>query len=275
MEKEVELTPEELEVEKAKIREGVENPDPKDGDVILPSEEPQEEERVYANNFKSVEELKKGINNLGSELPDYVLAGMNDDALEQHYIELRKDFSGKKEETPKEEPAGDKPSEAISDELWTSLDQTYSETGEITSEQYDQLNKAGIPKAVVDKYIGGLAAEQQMFTNQVFEIAGGEDEFNEIKAWAEENYTQAQLDIVASGSNDEILMKYKGVKADYLAQNGGTVTTDRVRGGKASGDTGYKSQEQYLMDVMSPEYKKDPRFKAKVKAKFAASGFAS
>lgn len=277
MEFEDNLTPEEVEAKKAEIRDAVENPD--DGkELELPSEKNEDtnEDRVYANKFKSVDELKKGIDNLGSELPSYLLEGLSEDALEQHYLELQKEFSSRKvnekeDETPNVE---NKPSENISDALWADLEKTYGETGDITDEQRAQLDKAGIPKQVVDKYMNGLEAERQMFTNEVYKIAGGQDEYETIKAWAEENYSQAELDAVASGTNAEILMKYKGVKADYLAANNGTVNTkDRLRGGSSTGTKGYNNQEEYLLDRMSPEWK-TAKGRARIEAKFKASSFA-
>lgn len=277
MEFEDNLTPEEVEEKKAEILKAVENPD--DGkEPELPSDkQDNNEDRVYANNFHSVEELKKGIDNLGSELPDYVLDGMNDDALEKHYVELRKEFSSRKpdekeDETPKVE---DKPSENITDALWSDLETTFNETGDITEDQRAELDKAGIPKQVVDKYMAGLDAERQMFTSEVYKIAGGEAEYETIKAWAEENYTQAELDVVASGSNAEILMKYKAVKADYMAVNGETkVTPDRLRGGSNNGTKGYNSPEEYMLDRASPEWK-TAKGRAKIEAKFKASPFGS
>ena len=288
-----ELTPDELAAEKAKIKDQIENPQPKDGeeDPKLPSEGDGEGgEKLYANNFKSVEELKKGIQNIGSDLPEYIIEGMSDEALEQYYVELRKDFSsGKKVEEGRKHVAEeekkddgedvdngksdptDKPSDSISDKLWAELETTFAEKGAITSEQYEALNKVGIPDAVVDKYIDGLKSTQDAFTNKVYDMAGGEENYNEIKAWAESNYSQAELDAIASGTPDEIFFKLKGVKADFDSQVG----SDRVRGktGKSTGDS-YRSQDEYILDRTSPEYKKDRRFKAKVDAKFANSHFA-
>lgn len=283
---EVELTEEQLKEEKAKILDKVKNPEKyseeNNEEVELPSEnkeEEAEEERVYANSFKNVDELKKGIDNLGSNLPDYVLEGMNDDALEKHYIELRKEFSSRKQESKEET---EKPSENISDDLWQNLEQTYSETGSITEEQKNELRKSGIPDKMIDGYIDGLKAqekantlEQQQFTEKIYDLAGGQEEYETIKSWAEETYSQEELTAIASGTYDEILFKMKGIKADYIAKNG-NITQDRLRGRTSakSGD-GYKNQQEYLVDRMDRRYKTDGRYKAKVDSKFANSSFAS
>ena len=276
---EVELTDEQLEAEKQKIRDEVDNKYVNDSeDVKLPSEENVEDEpRVYAKVFKNVDELKKGIENIGTDLPEYILNGMSDDALEQHYVELRKARDSKPKDDS-EEPKTDKPNENISDDLWSSLEKTFNETGSITDEQREQLEKSNIPKQGVDRYIEGLKAEQEVFTTKVYEIAGGEEEYNAIKQWAEDNYTQEELDIISSGNRQEVLIKLKGVKADYLNSVGTTnvETKSRLRGdGNVSKQEGYRSQDEWLIDRQSPEYRKDARFKAKVDAKFKASSFGS
>lgn len=285
----IELTEEQLAEEKKKILDKVKNPDKykdEEEDIVLPSEQEEEQEdeekepRLYANNFKTVDELKKGIYNLKSELPQYIIDGMNEDALEKHYIELRKEFSSrgqKKAEEPTKSPDA-----KISEELWSSLEANYAQTGSITAEQRAELNKAGFSDKIIDGYIAGVEAQKrnaeielQTFTEKMYNLAGGKEEYEVIKSWAEENYTQEQLDSIASGSYDEILLKMEGVKARYLRENG-EVRADRIRGslGSQSG-SGYKNQAEYLADVMDRRYKTDSRYRAKVKEKFSKSNFSS
>ena len=275
---EVELTDEELKIEKQKIVDGeVDNPDEGD-DVKLPSDDAKK----YANVYATIEDLKKGISSLKADVPEYMLNGMTDDALEQYYVDLRKDFSSKpKEETPVDEKAKDIPKEeeakkTVNDpQLWGELDAEFNTSGGISDEQYDKLNKLGIPNVVIDKYLDGLKSSQVAFTNEVYGLAGGEEQYNEIKAWAEENYTQKQLDVIAGGTNEEILFKMKAVKADYNEAMAKNPNGARVYGSSASPSGGYKNQEEYILDVMSPEYRKSAKYKAKVEAKFKSSSFSS
>jgi hypothetical protein len=276
-ENEVELTDEELKIEKQKIVDGeVDNSDEGD-DVKLPSDDAKK----YANVYATIEDLKKGISSLKADVPEYMLNGMTDDALEQYYVDLRKDFSSKpKEEAPKEEakdiPKEEEAKKTVNDpQLWGELDAEFNKSGGITDEQYDKLNKLGIPNAVVDKYLDGLKSSQVAFTNEVYGLAGGEEQYNEIKAWAEENYTQKQLDVIAGGTNEEILFKMKAVKADYNEAMAKNPNGARVYGSSASPSGGYKNQEEYILDVMSPEYRKSAKYKAKVEAKFKSSSFSS
>ena len=260
----------------------------KEEDIVLPSDEGDDnegEDRVYANKYKSVEELKKGIENIGSTLPDYVINGMSDEALEKHYTELNKEFSKgnkegrkhiekKEDDTKKESKSEDKPKE-VSDELWKELDSTFTDTGNITSEQYDKLNKIGIPDGMVDRYLDGLKSKQVTFTKEVYAMAGGEEQYKEIKSWAEDNLPQEELEAI-SGMKDysQIQLALRGVKAMYDASNGTQGNT--IRGnGTTSSVSGYRSEAEYFADVRDPRYNSDGRFRDKVRAKFAKSNLAS
>lgn len=278
-----ELTQEQLAEAKQEIRDSYEAKKMETNEeVSLPSEEVKETEpRVYAGVYKNVDELKKGIANLGSTLPEYVLNGMNEDALEKYYIDLRRDFSSKKKEERVDNTKVDETNKpkTVSSELWSDLDKTFTETGGITEEQYKALDKAGIPKNVVDNYINGLKAQQTSFVNELVEIAGGVEQYDAMKLWAEENYTQEELDIITSGTPKEVALKVKGLKAEYLASVGNntkaTSNYDRVRGtGKSSSD-GYATQQEWMQDRMDRRYRTDARYKAKVDSKFKSSSFAS
>lgn len=268
---EVELTDEELAIEKQKIRDG--KVDTNTDDIKLASE--ANEDKKYAGVYDSIDELKKGITNLGTTLPDYVIDGMSEDALEKYYIDLRKDFSSKPKEEIEdkiEEPKVEKAKEVIGDDLWKELDKEFATKGGLSDDYYSKLNKLGIPNQVVDKYLDGLRSESKVFTENIYTLAGGEEEYKSIKAWAEENYTQEELDMVASGSQKEILFKMKAVKADYDSKNGST-SPSRLVGNTASVANGYKNQSEYIMDVMSPEYRKNAKYRAKTDQKFRDSNF--
>ena len=274
MEENTELTEEQIQAQN-EIKGIFGEEEPKEDEVTLPSDG----DKKFAGVYENVDELKKGIANLNSTLPDYVLAGMNDDALEQHYVELRKDYSGKPkdEETkvvpPVEEQKEEKPTDKISDGLWDTANREFSNEGKLTDDTISKLEASGIPKNIVDGYIDGLKAKADAFTNEVYKEAGGEEEFNAIKAWAEETYTQEQLDVITSGSNAEVLMKMKGIKAEFLSKND-MKPTDRIVGkSSSSAGSAYGSQEDYMMDVMDSRYNKDAKYTRAVKAKFSNSSF--
>ena len=265
---------------------GVQEDDEPNEDDKLPSDEQSDEQndddRKLAGKYANVDELKKGITQLKSELPQYVIDGMSEEALEQHYVELQKNFSSKKDrkfEKP-DEKTDDEPNEneeppttAISKELWTDLSKEFEETGSITSEMYDNLEKAGIPSEVVDNYIDGLNSKQVAFTNDVLEIAGGQEQYDVIKEWAEDgNVDGALLEAMQTMSYSQILPIYKGIKAQFDAQN--KEPAKRIVG-DTNGKTGkgYTSQEAYMKDVADKRYGQNRAYTESVDKKFELSKF--
>ena len=266
---------------------GVKEDDEPNEDDKLPSDEPSDEtnddDRKLAGKYANVDELKKGITQLKSELPQYVIDGMSEEALEQHYVELQKNFSSKKDrkfEKPDDEPEekeGDEneepPTTAISKELWTDLSKEFEATGSITSEMYDNLEKAGIPSEVVDNYIDGLNSKKVAFTNDVLEIAGGQEQYDVIKEWAEDgNVDGALLEAMQTMSYSQILPIYKGIKAQFDAQN--KEPAKRIVG-DTNGKTGkgYTSQEAYMKDVADKRYGQNRAYTESVDKKFELSKF--
>ena len=265
---------------------GVKEDDEPNEDDKLPSDEQSDEtnddDRKLAGKYANVDELKKGITQLKSELPQYVIDGMSEEALEQHYVELQKNFSSKKDrkfEKPDDEPEekeGDEnesPTTAISKELWTDLSKEFEATGSITSEMYDNLEKAGIPSEVVDNYIDGLNSKQVAFTNDVLEIAGGQEQYDVIKEWAEDgNVDGALLEAMQTMSYSQILPIYKGIKAQFDAQN--KEPAKRIVG-DTNGKTGkgYTSQEAYMKDVADKRYGQNRAYTESVDKKFELSKF--
>lgn len=261
-------------------------------DDSLPSDEGEEsndEPELYAGKYNSVDELRKGIVNIGSNLPEYVLNGMSPEALEQYYTELQKDFSsGNKDrkhiqqkdvqkETADDIAAKDANKDAkpikIDEGLWNELDATFKDTGSITAEQYDKLNEAGIPDAMIDRYLDGIKAEQNAFTEKVYNIAGGQEQYNEIKAWAENGGISPQELAAISNMQDygQILLAMEGVKVRYDRANGSESGTT-MRGKPSSTKSGgYKSQGEYMSDVADPRYNTNPSYRAKVVAKLEKS----
>ena len=259
-----------------------------DDDIELPSdkdniEEPEEENQgeLIAGKYKSIDELKKGIANLKSTLPDYVIDGMSEEALVKHYQELSKEFSkGRKhavddgEQKEKEPKKEDKPKEAkgIPSDVWNELSDSFNTKGGLTQEQYDKLESFGIPTEIVDNYLDGLIAKQNIYTKEIHELAGGEEQYNAIKEWATDNIDTEYLQSLSTMNPSQAKSAMLGIKAQYELAN---KQTTRIVGNKSgSSSTGaYSSQEAYLKDVKDPRYSRDELFRRKVDSKLSRSRF--
>lgn len=274
-------------------REEFEEADP---DIDLPSNEDdgdvddnnQEENKLYANKYKSIDELKKGIKNIGSDLDDDILDGMSEDSLEKYYMKLNanKSKGNKKfaidDEAKKDDDSDNKPSNkpkeasAIPQELWTELDSTFAEKGGITQSQYEQLEKLGIPSTIVDNYLDGLVAKQQTRVNMIYEVAGGEEQFNTIKAWAENGgIDRDYIDSLGTMNDNQLKTALKLIKTQYEIENG-KKSISRVVGNKSTGSNNgaYRSMDEYMKDVNDKRYSYDDAFRRAVDRKLANSKLA-
>jgi len=254
-----------------------------DTEVSLPSDNNSDvgsgDNKLYAGKYKNVDELKKGIKNIGSKLPEYVIDGMNDSALEKHYQELQSSFSktgrkfaeesmDSKEDTKKTEPKGDLKQRFIE------MEDYFKEHGEVSNEIYNKLNKAGIPDDVVDRYAERLEAEQIQFSRKVIDIAGGEQRFFEIKDWAEANIPQRELDAISKLPYDTMIIAMQGIQSRYEQATGRTKQPTRLEGRTGFvHSTSYKSQGDYLADVSDKRYGNDKRYTDAVEKKFNNSKF--
>lgn len=246
----------------------------------LPSE--QNKDTLFANKYKTVEELKKGIANIGSTLPEYVIEGMSDKALEQHYLELQKNFTKAKQEEKKhkysidETPKIEEPSKIADDikntDVYAKAKAEFEEKGGLSNSTYEALEKMNIPSEVIDGYLDSIAIKQQEFTNRVYDIAGGKEQFDAMKQWAEDGgIPREQIDAISKMTDyNMILIALEGVKAKYSASNKQPV---RILGGDTSNSSGYKSREEYFRDVADKRYGSNRAYTEAVEKKFSSSKF--
>ena len=236
--------------------------------------EPQPEEvKLYAGKYKSIEELEKG------------------------YQELQKAFSQKGQQPRLEEPKPEdappaKPDDPKKDDLKVpeedeakeALEQKgldisvfqneYSEKGELTADSYEALEKAGIPKDVVDAYIAGqeLLAQQQSI--RVFDSAGGEENYRSMLEWAKTELPEAERkaynETIESGEMNKILMAVRGLRATYEEINGRT--PNLLSGNKGGADTStFRSRAELTAAMADPRYSKDPAYRRDVEERLGRS----
>lgn len=147
--------------------------------------------------------------------------------------------------------------------------------GKFTDETYAKLEEAGWSREIVDRYVAGETALANAAAARVFEQAGGEEQFEVMRTWAAQNYTpeqQAAFDAaMRSGDAAAEAQAITALKATYEAKVGNDptlVTGDRIIG---DGPRPYASQAEMVQDMMKPEYKTDPAFRAKVEKRIDVS----
>lgn len=206
--------------------------------------------------------------------------------LSKAYSELEKQFTQSRQEA-KEEPQTTEEPKVESTETpedakaavenvgldFEGMKQEYADNGKLSEETYKDLETKGIPKDMVDAYVAGQEAKAAAFTNEIYEIAGGEESYKEVSQWAAESLSEDEVDAfngaVSSGNQTLAKLAVEGLMARY---KGSGSAEPELLGGKASSSVEtYTSWAQVTKDMGSAEYKKDPAFRKAVEAKLARS----
>ena len=217
-----------------------------------------DEDRMLAGKYKSVEDLEKAYEHLQSKL------GQTD----EENIEVADDTE-EATETPREE-AQEIASEAGID--YSAMETEYQENGGLSQETYEALAEAGIPETMVDAYIAGQEALTQSTINNMYDLAGGEQGYNDMIGWAQDNLSESEI----SAFNDSLINEntsqfaINGLYARYSAEKGPNL----VKGNTTNTPSGgFASMQEMMVEMAKPQYKKDPAFRAEVQRRVAISNF--
>ncbi len=168
---------------------------------------------------------------------------------------------------------------------WSISKHFHANNGEITAEMNGQLLEAGFSQASIDSYLAGRAVEMGYNNSNVAELSdtdvnrvqnsvGGEDQYNQMVEWASSNLDQGSIqafdDVINSGNLQMINLAVKGLKAQYLMDQGyeGTLATGKAP--KSSGSV-FRSQAELVAAMDDVRYDKDPAYRADVLEKLDRS----
>lgn len=197
------------------------------------------------------------------------------------YGELETKLSAPKPvETPAgETPAGEDAAKAVVAEAgldFAALTTEFTEKGAISDESYEALAKAGITRDIVDGYVAGQQALAAQITNEVFTVAGGQENYTAMVAWAGDNLPADDVDAfnkaIDSGNISSMKLAVSGLKAAFTAANGSepsllaTTTTP-------SSNTTFTDQSQVTAAMRDPRYKTSESYRQEVQAKIARSSY--
>ncbi len=217
--------------------------------------------------------------------------------LAKAYGELEKKFSSRAKEAPVEETdsttddvsdkgADDsKETETVEEKArqvtkaagldFDELSNSYWENGNLSDQQYEKLEQAGIPKSMVDQFIAGQEAIINTTRTQVFDTVGGEETYNAMTSWAADNLSEGEVNAyntaVNSGNPAAAMMAVKGLKARFDAEVG-FEPTRQVKGSTArAGASTYRSVAELEADMANPKYWNDSAFRKDVERKLSRS----
>jgi hypothetical protein len=248
------------------------------------SGETEGDQQLLAGKYKSVEELEKAYKELQSKLgqrPQEAVAAPADDDDQQEEEAA--------DEEP-EQPAGDAKEiygEFIGSRLeeagidFGDMNTRWQQTGELTSDDYTQLEEAGFTKDMVDAYLSGLqykaAQDNALTAKEVYSIKqefGGEKAYGEMLEWAAQNLSEEEVDgfnqIINSGNLSSTRLAITGLYSRYSRAVGREPKLIGGRAAKGSTDK-FESTAQLVEAMKDPRYAQDPAYRKKVEDKLSRS----
>jgi len=165
------------------------------------------------------------------------------------------------------------PTELSADSL-DKFSERYAENGKLEDEDYNELEKMGLPRSIVDTYIKGNEAALQVAQNTVFGEVGGQENYQEMVTWASTNLDTDEIalydEAMNSGDMTKVMNAVRGLSARYDNSEGRT--PNLVQGkSKGSNSSGYSSLEEMKVDMRDPRYHADPAFRESVQHKLSVS----
>lgn len=150
----------------------------------------------------------------------------------------------------------------------------YNNTGTLSQQSLDALDKAGYPKSVVDAYLNGLQATTDKFVAEVKGFAGGEEGFANLQSFMRtqpKSVIDAFNSVIEGGNLGQIQLAINGVKAQMVAKYGTANPTVMGQGSVNNNPQGYTTAQQMTKDMSDPRYQTDPAFTREVmrKVKYA------
>ena len=218
------------------------------------------------------------------EQQEQLLAGKYKDAqeLEKAYVELQKklgDQESKPEETSATEETKEEPSLSEGASLITSASDEFNTDGKLSPETLDKFSSMS-SKDLVEAYMeiqnspqykDQLSQPVAELTdgefNQIYNSAGGEQQYKTMIEWAGQNLDKQSAaafdNIVNTGTVDAIKFAVAGLKSQYEAANG---YEGKMFTGKTAPDRGdvFRSQAELVAAMNDRRYDSDPAYRQDV-----------
>ena len=210
--------------------------------------------------FKSPEDMAKAYGELEGKL------GKSD--------ETNKDLEPK-EEIKKEEGdlSIDKAEKAVENAglNMSSLQDEYSEGGQLKETSYKALEKAGIPKDYVDAFIKGQEAIATQTSNTLKQEVGGAESYNNMMSWAADNLNEAEVTSFNNTVNGKDIeatrLAIQGLNARYKNNVGDEPSLQSANKSSTSNAQGYRSWAEVTSAMNDERYSTDDAYRNDVQNK--------
>jgi hypothetical protein len=153
----------------------------------------------------------------------------------------------------------------------------FFEKGELSEASYEKLAKAGLDKGVVDTFIEGQKAIQQVRGSALYEAAGGKDAYNALVAYGSKSLTEAEqasfnkaIDIaITTGDSTAASLLIAGIKAKMGGGEPNYVATQNKNGAPAFEP--FASRADLSKAMRDPRYRTDGDYVREVQERLRVS----
>jgi len=231
-----------------------------------------DENGLILGKFKSVEDLAASYKELEGKLGTVT---EEDQATEETQEESTDEFNP-------EEYYGDGLASVLEEVGIDAQDITkrFTDTGDISEDDYSKLGEAGFSKQVVDTYLDGLrgvAEGDEIPTQQIQNIkdsVGGDESYEQMANWCQENLSEQEVKafdkITETADAPVIQLAVEGLYSRY--QNAMGVEPDLVTGRPAAScPRPFQSSAEVQAAVNDPRYGKDVAYTQSVYARYEGS----
>ena len=224
---------------------------------VVAEEQPSEAGQKILGKFETQEDLEKAYKALESKI-------------------------GQAKEEPKEdkgleiEETAEKTVEAAGLDM-AALEKEYADNGELSEDSLVKLEKAGISRSVVGNYIDGIQALSVSIETDIKSMAGGNEGYKEMIAWAKDNLSKEEIsaynrvinnrDLDQNQYKQNVSMAVQGL----LARKNNNAEPNLVRGKQSTTTDKFESMAQVTAAMSDPRYEKDPAYRKEVEQKIARS----
>ena len=218
-----------------------------------------------------------------SDDPDAKSDDTDDDAKDDDKTDDKDKDKDKDKDDDTPEPSAEEKEFNTAAESWT---QEFMEKGELSEETREavvkQIFAPGVPKAQQEQYLAtfeaGLKAMGEAATRSAFDIVGGQEAYESMKAWAASNLSEAEIaafDADALGTDmgrrDTAI---RGLHARAQQASGSEPDFEpnlAHDGGRGAGEPIIGSRQELARIQATEEYRTDPAVRAKVERQLRQS----
>ena len=194
----------------------------------------------------------------------------NAEAMAKSYNELEKQYSQIKNQTPQEQV------QEANEATGVTLDnyfEEYQNNQSLSEKSYSELEAQGLSRDLVNNYIEGQTALADTQMNQIYNITGNKDNYEEMISWASENLSDSEVTaynkLVETGTMEEAIMAATGLKARY--DNTVGITPNLLKGGVSETTNAFQSTAEIIAAINDPRYAVDTAYRQQVEDKIKRS----